>query len=225
MRMKGFVLGAVFGLVGGVAGCVKLNKKFSYPVNWWRIKRNVLNDLVKKVLGSEYFIDWDTDWLRPYTDYARYAGNADERSKAREELKNCVEKQKDEEDDGVYRVVDILGVEGIFDDGHTILGKLFEWCNEFHRGVFGDGDDCTADEYDIHGETFYVYYLRGEDNPEYALTVEKRPVTTNYYGTFVTKSKLDISGNVAVLDDEALGFTGEWMTVDGFLLDEQWKQR
>lgn len=225
MKIGGFVLGAAFGLVGGVAGCAKLNKKFSYPVNWWRIKRNVLNDLVKKVLGSEYFIDHDTDWLRPYTDYPRYAGNTNEWSKAREGLKNYVEKQKDEKGDGAYRVVDILGVEGIFDDGKTIVAKLLDECSEFRHGVFGDGNEYTADEYDIHGETFYVYYLRGSDDQGYASTVEKRPVTINYRGTFVTRSKLDISRNVRMLEDEDWGFTGEWMTADGFLLDEQWRQR
>lgn len=207
MKIGGFVLGAAFGLVGGVAGCAKLNKKFSYPVNWWRIKRNVLNDLVKKVLGSEYFIDHDTDYLRPYADYARYAGNTNEWSNVREGLKNYVEKQKDEKGETVYSVMNVLGAEGIFDEGHTILDKLLERCCNYHRGAFGDGDACTVDEYDIRGETFYVYYLRGGDEePGYVSAVEKRPIAVNYCGTFITRSELDISEPARVLEDEDWGF-------------------
>lgn len=216
MKIGGFVLGAAFGLVSGVAGCAKLNRKFSYPVNWWRIKRNALNDLVRKVLGSEYSIE-------------RYTGFSAEWSKAREELKNYVEKQKeDEKGEMVYSVMDILGAEGIFDKGHTIVGKLLEQCSEFRRGVFGDGGECTADEYDIHGETFYVYYLRGGDeDPGYVASVEKRPVAVNYCGTFVTRTKLDIleGKNCYELGEADWGLTGEWITVDSFLSDEQWRQR
>lgn len=207
MKIGGFVLGAVFGLVGGVAGCAKANRKFGYPVDWWRIKRNALNDLVRKVLGSGYSVERYTDWSRPYGEYAHYAHNTDEWSKAREGLKNYAEKQKDEKGEMVYSVMDILGTEGIFDEGRTITTKLLEQCSEFRRGVFGDGGEYTADEYDIQGETFYVYYLRGGDDPGYASTVEKRPVTVNYCGTFVTRTKLDIARNVAVLNDEDWGFT------------------
>ena len=207
MKIGGFVLGAAFGLVGGVVGCVKANRKFGYPVNWWRIKRNALNDLVRKVLGSGYSVERYTDWSRPYTDYARYAGSTDEWSKAREGLKNYAEKQKKEKGEMVYSVMDILGAEGIFDEGRTITAKLLEQCCEFRRGAFGVGDEGTADEYDIRGETFYVYYLRGGDeDPGYVATVEKRPVTVNYCGTFVTRIKLDIPGNVKALEDEEWGF-------------------
>lgn len=103
--------------------------------------------------------------------------------------------------------MDILGAEGIFDEYHAIVAKLLEQCSEFRRGVFSYGGECTADEYDIRGETFYVYYLRGGDeDPGYVAAVEKRPVTVNYCGTFVTRTKLDIFGNVKVLDDEDWGF-------------------
>ena len=202
MKIGDFVLGAAFGLVGGVAGCVKV-----CPIFGPALKRGMLDRLVKKALGSEYSIARPADWSRPYTDYARYAGNTDEWSKAREGLKNYVEKQKEEKGELVYSVMEVLGAEGIFDEERTITAKLLEQCCEFRRGAFGDGDECTADEYDIRGETFYVYYLRGMDEePGYVGAVEKRPVTVNYCGTFVTRSKLDISGNVAVLEDEEWGF-------------------
>ena len=207
MKIGGFVLGAAFGLVGGVAGCVKANRKFGEPVNWFAIKRNMLNDLTRKMLGGGYSVQIDLDGCKPYTDYARYAGNTDEWSKAREGLKNYAEKQKDEKGEMVYSVMDILGAEGIFDEGRTITAKLLEQCCEFRRGAFGVGDEGTADEYDIRGETFYVYYLRGGDeDPGYVAAVEKRPVTVNYCGTFVTRSKLDIPGNVKALNDEDWGF-------------------
>lgn len=201
MKISGFVLGAVLGLTGGIAGCVKV-----CPIFGNAIKRGMMDRLVKKALGSEYSVGRHTDWSRPYTDYARCAGNTDEWTKAREGLKNYAEKQKEEKGEMVYSVMDILGAEGIFDEYHTVVGKLLEQCSEFHRGTFGEGGEYTADEYDIRGETFYVYYLRGGDDPGYASTVEKRPVTVNYCGTFVTRSKLDISRNVAVLEDEEWGF-------------------
>lgn len=202
MKIGGFVFGAVCGLVGGVAGCVKV-----CPIFGPALKRGMLDRLVKKALGSEYSIARPADWSRPYTDYVRYAGNTDEWSKAREGLKNYVEKQKEEKGELVYSVMEVLGAEGIFDEGRTITGKLLEQCCEFRRGAFEVGDEGTADEYDICGETFYVYYLRGGDEePGYVSAVEKRPVTVNYCGTFVTRSKLDISGNVAVLEDEEWGF-------------------
>jgi len=217
MKIGGFVLGAAFGLVGGVAGCVKV-----CPIFGNAIKKSMLERLVKKALGSEYSIARPADWSRPYTDYARYAGNTDEWARAREGLKNYVEKQEEEKGEMVYSVMDILGAEGIFDEGQTITAKLSAQCSEFRRGVFGDGDEFTADEYDIHGETFYVYYLRGGDDPGYASTVEKRPVTINYCGTFVTRTKLDIPRNVAVLEDEDWGFTEDEegrtkMTLDEYL--------
>ena len=208
MKIGGFVLGAAFGLVGGVAGCVKANRKFGYPVNWWVIKRNALNDLVRKVLGSGYSVERYTDWSRPYGEYTRHAYNTDEWSKAREGLKNYAEKQKEEKGETVYSVMDILGADGIFDEGRTITAKLSAQCSEFRRGIFGDGGEYTTDEYDIRGETFYVYYLRGGDEDAgYVAAVEKRPVTVNYCGTFVTRIKLDIPGNAAELDDETWGFT------------------
>ena len=198
MKIGGFVLGAAFGLVGGVAGCVKANRKFGEPINWWAIKRNALNDLTKKVLGSGYSVKVDFDTC--YRDYSEWA-------RAREGLKNYVKKQKEEKGEMVYSVMEVLGAEGIFDEEHTILDKLARESCEFRRGAFGVGDEGTADEYDIRGETFYVYYLRGGDEePGYVSAVEKRPVTVNYCGTFVTRSKLDISGNVAVLEDEEWGF-------------------
>lgn len=209
MKIGGFVLGAAFGLVGGVAGCVKANRKFGYPVDWYVVKWNALNNLVRKVLGSRYSVE-------RHTDRARHAGNTDEWSKAREGLKNYVEKRKEEKEKGelVYSVMEVLGAEGIFDEGvfdgaRTITVKLSAQCSEFRRGSLnGLRDEATPDEYDINGETFYVYYLRGGDEePGYVSTVEKRPVTVNYCGTFVTRTKLDISGNVAVLEDEEWGFT------------------
>ena len=207
MKIGGFVFGAVCGLVGGVAGCVKANRKFGEPVNWFAIKRNMLNDLTRKMLGGGYSVQIDLDRCKPYTDYARHAGNTDEWSKAREGLKNYVEKQKEEKGEMVYSVMEVLGAEGIFDEGQTITAKMSAQCSEFRRGAFGVGDEGTADEYDIRGETFYVYYLRGGDEePGYVSAVEKRPVTVNYCGTFVTRSKLDISGNAAVLEDEEWGF-------------------
>ena len=202
MKIGSFVFGVACGLVGGVAGCVKV-----CPIFGNAIKRGMLDRLVKKALGSEYSIARPADWSRPYTDYVRYAGNTDEWSKAREGLKNYVEKQKDEKGEMVYSVMEVLGAEGIFDEEHTILDKLARESSEFRRGAFGVGDEGTADEYDIRGETFYVYYLRGGDEePGYVSAVEKRPVTVNYCGAFVTRSKLDISGNVAVLEDEEWGF-------------------
>lgn len=203
MKIGGFVLGVAFGLVGGVAGCVKV-----CPIFGNAIKRSMLDRLVKKALGSEYSIARPADWSRPYTDYVRYAGNTDEWSKAREGLKNYVEKQKEEKGELVYSVMEVLGAEGIFDEERTILDKLARESCEFRRGSFGGGDEVTPDEYDIRGETFYVYYLRGGDEePGYVSAVEKRPVLVNYCGTFVTRSKLDISGNAAVLEDEEWGFT------------------
>lgn len=202
MKIGGFVFGVAFGLIGGVAGCVKV-----CPIFGPALKRGILDRLVKKALGSEYSIARPTDWSRPYTDYVRCTADTGEWSKAREGLKNYVEKQKEEKGELVYSVMDILGAEGIFDEEHTIVGKLLETCSEFRRGAFGVGDEGTADEYDIRGETFYVYYLRGGDEePGYVSAVEKRPVTVNYCGTFVTRSKLDISGNSAVLEDEEWGF-------------------
>lgn len=202
MKIGGFVLGAAFGLVSGVAGCVKACPMFGNA-----IKRGMLEKLVKKALGSEYSIARPADWSRPYTDYVRHADDTGEWSKAREGLKNYVEKQKEEKGELVYSVMDILGAEGIFDEYHTIVAKLLDECSEFRRGAFGDGGEYTADEYDIHGETFYVYYLRGGDEePGYVSAVEKRPVTINYCGTFVTRTKLDIPRNVAVLNDEDWGF-------------------
>ena len=195
MKIGGFVLGAACGLVGGVAGCVKANRKFGEPINWFAIKRNMLNDLTKKMLGGGYSVQIDL-------------GPVNEWSMARDSLKNYVEKQqKDETGEMVYSVMDILGAEGIFDEDHVILDELCTQCSEFRRGFFRDGGECTADEYDIRGETFYVYYLRGGDeDPGYVAAVEKRPVTVNYCGTFVTRTKLDIPGNVAVLEDEDWGF-------------------
>lgn len=199
MKIGGFVLGAAFGLVSGVAGCVKANRKFGEPINWFAIKRNMLNDLTKKMLGGGYSVQIDLGGYRPMDEVGW--------SEARESMKNYAEKQKEEKGEMVYSVMDILGAEGIFDEGHTIVGKLLEQCCEFRRGAFGVGDEGTADEYDIRGETFYVYYLRGGDeDPGYVAAVEKRPVTVNYCGTFVTRTKLDISRNVAVLNDEDWGF-------------------
>ena len=198
MRIGSFMLGAVCGLVGGVAGCVEANRKFGYPINWFAIKRNALNSLTKKMLGNGYSVK--VDFVPSYIDYGEWA-------RARDGLKNYVEKQKEENGDLVYSIMDILGAEGIFDEGNAILDKLAKESSEFRRGAFGDGDECTPDEYDIHGETFYVYYLRGgDDEPGYVSAVEKRPVTVNYCGTFVTRSKLGISGNAAVLEDEDWGF-------------------
>lgn len=200
MKIGGFVLGTAFGLVGGVAGCVKANRKFGEPVNWFAIKRNMLNDLTKKMLGGGYSVQIDLGGYRPM-DEAEW-------SEARKLMKNYVEKEKDEKGEMVYSVMDILGVGGIFDEGQTITAKLLEQCCEFRRGVFGVGDEGTADEYDIRGETFYIYYLRGGDeDPGYVAAVEKRPVTVNYCGTFVTRAKLDISGNARALEDEDWGFT------------------
>ena len=208
MKIGGFVLGVACGLVGGVAGCVKV-----CPIFGNAIKRGMLERLVKKALGSEYSVARPADWSRPYADYVRYAGNTGEWSKAREGLKNYVEKQKEEKGEMVYSVMEVLGAEGIFDEGvidgeRTITAKLSAQCSEFRRGSLnGLRDEATPDEYDIRGETFYVYYLRGGDEePGYVSTVEKRPVVVNYCGTFVTRSNLDISGNVAVLEDEEWGF-------------------
>lgn len=200
MRIGGFVLGAMLGLTGGIAGCVKANRKFGEPVNWFAIKRNMLNNLARKMLGGGYSVKVDFD--TGHIDYGEWA-------RAQDGLKNYVENEKDEKGEPVYSVMDILGAEGIFDEGRTIARKLLERCSEYRGWAFADGDECIMpDEYDIRGETFYVYYLRGGDEePGYVAAVEKRPVTVNYCGTFVTRSKLDISGNAAVLEDEEWGFT------------------
>lgn len=198
MRIGSFILGTVFGLAGGIAGCVEAKKKFGYPISWFTIKKNALNSLTKKMLGDEYCVK--VEFVPSYIDYGEWA-------RAREGLKNYVEKQKEEKGELVYSIMDILGTEGIFDEGYTILDKLARESSEFRRGAFEDSDEATPDEYDIRGETFYVYYLRGGDEePGYVSAVEKRPVTVNYCGVFVTRSELDIYRVARVLDDEDWGF-------------------
>lgn len=102
-----------------------------------------------------------------------------------------------------FRVMDILGVEGLFLEDRQVL---------FTKRVFDIPDD------------FNLYDLRGgrEGDPGAIATVEDGVVVVNYCGTFFSKEELpfDRGMDYIELNEDNWGFTDEEMTIDEYLKRE-----
>lgn len=125
------------------------------------------------------------------------------------------------EEKSSYRVIDILGVEGLVADS---WGEVIEMIHDFVdicAGFKTHREYHYYEEFWNHGKTYYCYILRGgKDNDPGALcSVERQPVSVNFWGIVVLREKLEFPRckDYIELGEEDWGFTDEEMSVKEFI--------